>query len=419
MNVGNSNNLSSLQDSYYRNYLLLFLLWPFIAFLTALLNYSHKESKKIVYIFLIYYGLTFVLGNAGNDAERYAMQMQNYADLPFSDFFKIVGGLYTSDTSVDIIEPFISFIVSRISTYPGFLFSAYAALFGFFYLKSINLLHDLYKQKPGINALMFLILFIVIEPIWAINGFRMWTAAWIFFYGAYHVVLYRDPKYLILSMASSLVHFSFLSANGILIIYFIAGNRNIVYLPLALTSFILPKIIMPVFQSFFGILGGALKNRAEMYSSEAVIQGRQAASEQVAWFMQMGNDLILYYLLLAIIVIQIKQRNLTKEPLEKNLFSFMLLFLAFVNFAKEIPSFGGRFQIIFFMLATLYIFLYLFKQNEHTINVLTLIGLFPICLYAAIAFRQGCDSINAWILAPGLGLPFFVPGISLADLLFN
>src|SRR5690606_5926755 len=103
------------------------------------------------------------------------------AALPFGDFFKIIGGL-NSDTSIDIIDPLISFLVSRVTIQHGLLFAVYAAIFGFFYLKSCNLLYSRYRENPGWNALVHMIFFAAILPITAINGFRMWTAVWIFFY---------------------------------------------------------------------------------------------------------------------------------------------------------------------------------------------------------------------------------------------
>jgi hypothetical protein len=53
------------------------------------------------------------------------------------------------------------------------------------------------------------------------------------------------------------------------------------------------------------------------------------------------------------------------------------------------------------------------------INLLLLIGLFPMVLRAVVAFRQGSESINSWILTPGLGLPLLVPDLSIFDFLFN
>jgi hypothetical protein len=399
-------------------YLILFLLWPFLAFLLALKNYSQKEAKKVVYIFLIYYGLNFVISSQGVDAARYALELKTTASLPFSDFFKIVGGLYNEDDSVDIYEPLVSFIVSRFTSNHRVLFAVFAAIFGFFYLKSISLLYNLYRKNHGWNTLIHLIFFIIIIPITSINGVRMWTAAWIFFYGAIHVVLYRDTRYLLIAFASSFVHWSFLSANVILVIYYFAGNRNVIYFLIALVSFVLPQLIVPFLQTVSLRLGGSLQNRYEGYSSEGYILEIQGAREQVVWFVKIYNDLVFYYILLALIVILIGSRNIMKDKKEENLFSFLLLFLAFVNFGKPIPSFGNRFQIVFFLFATLYVFLYFLKTQSNKISLLNWIGLLPMLLYAAVTFRIGSDSISAWIFTPGLGLPLLVPGLSIADLLF-
>jgi hypothetical protein len=403
-----------------KNYLILFLLCPFLAFITALVNYSHKEARKVVYLFLIYYGLSFVIsGDIFVDALAYAVKLKNNAALPFSDFFKIVGGIYATDTSVDIIEPLISFIVSRFTSNHGVYFAVWAAIFGFFYLKSIDKLYERYQNNRGWNALIFMILFIVIIPITDLNSVRMWTAAWIFFYGAYYVILYHDARYLLLTFGSVLIHWSFLTANLILLIYFLVGNRNYIYFTLALISFVLPNLIAPFFKAASFRLGGALQGRFDMYSSQSYIQERQDAMQQSAWFLHLGEDLVFYYLLLLIIVIQFREKNLPKGKTERNLYSFLLLFLAFVNFGKALPSFGGRFQILFFLFATLYVFIYYLKLPNKNLTFLPLIGLIPMALYAAVKFREGADSISAWLFTPGFGSPLFAPALSLANLLFN
>ena len=400
-------------------YLVLFVIWPFLAFVTALSNYSQKEAKKVVYIFLIYYGLTFVNNNEAVDAFRYALTLKANAALPFSDFFKIVGGLYASDTSVDIVEPLVSFIVSRFTGHFSIYFAIWAAIFGYFYLKSINLLHDRYMQNAGWNVAILLGFFIMILPITSISGIRMWTAAWIFFYGAYHVVLHRDPRFIMVTLASSLVHWSFISANAILIIYFFAGNRNLIYLPITIASFFIPQIISPFLQGISLRLGGGLQSRFENYSSEAYIHTVQESQEQVAWFIKISSDLVFYFLILAVLFIQVRFGSLMKGKAERNLFSFILLFLAFVNFGMSIPSFGVRFQVLFFLFATLYLFMFFIKQHGNQVSLLILIGLFPMLLYAVINFRLGSESMSAWIFAPGFGLPFLVPVLSISGLLFN
>lgn len=401
-----------------RNYTILFILWPFLAFIVALDNFSRKEARAVVYTFLIYYGLNFVIIGDGVDAFRYALWLKQTAMLPFSDFFKIVGGIYSSDTTVDIVQPLITFIISRFTENHSLLFGAFAALFGFFYLKSINILYSQYENNPGLNGLIHMIFFIVILPVTSINGFRMWTAGWIFFYGAYHVIVNRDPRFFIVTAGSALVHFSYLSVNFILLVYFFLGNRNIVYLTLLIASLFLPSLLTSYMHLISLRLGGGLQSRVNMYSNEYVIEATKQESEQVAWFMQIGYDLVLYYLIFAIIIIQIWHSTKMKSRGERNLFSFLILFLAFINFGKSIPSLGSRFQFIFTIFATSYVFLFCLKLNKNKLHVITVIGLFPMMLYALIIFRQGAESINSWILLPGFGLPFFLHSLSLAEVLF-
>jgi hypothetical protein len=408
--------LSSVSSGKY--YLILFIIWPFAAFLSAIVNYSQKESRRTVYFFLIYYGLTFVNENVAVDAYRYALGLKANALLPFSDFFKIIGGLNT-DTSVDIVEPLISFIVSRLTSHSGLYFAVWAAIFGFFYLKSVNLLNDRYQENRGINAMILMLFFVMILPITSISGVRMWTAAWIFFFGAYHVVLYRKPVFLLVSMGAALVHWSFISANVILLIYFFSGNRNLVYIPIVIISFIIPRFISPLLQSVSLRLGGGLQTRVQNYTSEGYILSVQESGEQVAWFMKTGSNLVFYYLIIAIVFVQLRYGALLKGREEKNLFSFLLLFVAFVNFGMPIPSFGGRFQILFFLFATLYLFICYSKFSGNKISPLILAGLFPMLLFTLINFRIGSESINAWIFTPLLGSPLFTPILSVSELIFR
>lgn len=408
----------SISEPNTRHYLILFLLWPFLAFLTAIFNYRNKDSRNVVYLFLIYYGLTFYLGNTGMDSARYAFYLEQTVGLPFNKLFEVIGGLYT-DTTVDIAEPIIRFVISRFTGSHGVLFAVWVAIMGYFYLKSINLLYDRYKDNRGLNPLIFMTFFIFIVPITTVSGIRMPTAVWIFFFGAYHVILYRDRRYLLLALSSSLIHWSFLIANAILLIYFFAGNRNIIYFPLVVLSFLLPQILSPYFQSIAMLVGGPIQSRYEGYSNQEYIINVRESYENASWFMGLSDNLLFYFLLIAIIIIQLFSGRLMKDKHEKNLFSFVLLFLAFLNFGKMIPTLGTRFQEVFYLFATLYIFLYLVKKQINKINLITLLGLFPMLLFTAIRFRVGTETINAWIITPIIGLPLFTQGFSIAELFFH
>ncbi|MCU4173864.1 EpsG family protein [Carboxylicivirga sp. N1Y90] len=399
-------------------FLILFIVWPFLAFVFAILNYSRPIAKKIVYLFMVYIGLTFVV-NIFADGAEYARRLVKFSYLPFSDFYQMIGGMYSSDTTVDIVQPLITFIVSRFTSHYSALFAVFAAVFSIAHVKSINLLYNRFKENMGWHTYLFMAFFVFILPVTAINGFRMWTAIWIFFYGAYYVILYKDARYLLITLSACLVHFSMISVNALLVIYYFAGNRNSIYFSLAVLSFILPSFMGPVFEVISQKLGGALETRYEMYSNEEYASGRRQTMQQAIWYVSFGRDIIFYYLSIAIMIVGYTYRNIEIKKEDKNLYSFLLLLISFVNFGKTIPSFGGRFQILFVLFGTLYMLMYYIKKPTGRVYPLALIGVFPMLIFAALQFRNAADCINAWIITPGFCLPLFVTEISLSDFLFN
>ena len=411
-------NLTVFDITDIRNYVILFILWPFLSFMVAIANFSRKEARIVVYMFIIYFGLTFVNSNTAVDAYRYSLSLKANALLPFSEFYNIVGGIY-SDTSVDIIEPLISFIVSRFTSDHSLYFGIWTALFGYFYLKSIVHIYDRYELHTGWNTIILMIFFIMTIPITMVSGVRMWTAAWIFFYGAFRVVTEKNPRFLLITLASSLVHWSFISANIILLIYYFVGNRNVIFYPIVVASFILPQLATPLLQMVAFRLGGSLQNRYSNYSSEAYINAVNQSAEQSAWFINISGDLVFYYMILAVAFIHLKNKSLIKGEDEKNLYSFLLLFLAFINFGMPIPSFGGRFRVLLFLFGTAYLLMYFSKLSRRKIDFFILVGIFPMFLYATINFRIGTEHLNAWIFSPGFGVPLFAPILSLYEVLFN
>jgi hypothetical protein len=401
------------------SYLIVFILWPFMALIMALANYRSKEARGIVYLFVVYYGLTFVAEFFYMDAYRYVEEFQYHATLPFTEFFRIVGGLYSNESSVDVIEPFISFTVSRFTTNYHFLFAAYALLFGYFYIKSINLMYDEYEKKKDINALIFLIFFALLIPPTSISVPRMWTAAWIFFLGAYHVLVYRNAKYLLLAFGAGLMHWSFFAVALILLGYYFAGNRNLVYTPIAIASFIIPGALMPIFTAISPILGAAVEHRFIGYTSESYAQWVEQLTSQASWFVLLNNRLIFYYFVLMIIMIRFLKRDQVRGEKEENWYSFLLIMVAFVNFGRVIPEFGARMQTVFLLFAAAYVFFYYMNLSWGKLRPMTLVGLLPMILYAAVEFRMGSETINPWIYAPVFGLPWLDPTLSVSELLFR
>lgn len=401
--------------------LILFFLWPFRALIAAINHFELPQNKAIVYMFLALFGFTFVLGNEAMDSFRYADKLQQTALLPFNQFYNILFGMYASETDLDIMMPLVNFIISRFTTDHRVLFGVWALIFGYFYLKSISNLHNIYITYRNINALLFLVLFIILNPITNINGFRMWTAAWIFFLGAYHVVVNEDKKYLFLSCVSILFHFSFISVNLILFLYVIIGNQNRLYYFLIFLSFLIPAVTISYFIPLSGFLGEGIADKLSRYTSDSTLAAfavrGDSAIDRWAWYLYLPRLTLRYYMIITFFYFQFKYQQFKKNRAMENLFSFSLLFFAFANFVGPFPSMS-RFFTLFYLFVSTYLLMLFVNMKANKIHPLIIIGLIPLSLNIIVELRALFDVLNPWIFTL-LPMAFINDHISVYELLFK
>lgn len=399
----------------------LFVFCPFASLVLAINKYDLKESKKIVYLFLILFGLTFVLGDKGYDSFEIAKELSNYPDISFRQFLSSFGDLYKNRNSMDIVQQCILFLVSRITLDHRLLFGVFAAIFGYFYLKSVNAMYDEYRKDRNINTLFFFIFFVfALNPISNINGFRFWTASWVFFWGTYNVIQNKQMKYILVSLLAILFHFSFIFPCLLLLAYLLLGNRNTLYFILLIMSFFLSDIVLTIFPQIGDILGEGFASKISGYTSESrftiVEESRIYAQENFAWYMILPGIVNFYYFLFAIIYLYIKNKNVLTKKMQ-DIFSFTILLVAGVNFVSFVPSMG-RFTILFYMFAVVFIILNLSQINTPQIKLLTVIGIVPFLLQLAVAMRLGLDVLNLWLFTL-LPLPLIFNDLSVYQFFFK
>lgn len=402
-------------EKYRTELLLLFLFWPLLAFILALRYYHLREAKIIVYLFFVFFGATFYLGNPTYDSFRLFQGFQLIASRPFDEFWTILSGLYTG-TRADIAQPFILFSVSRLGNDQCLIFGVLAAVFGWFYLRGINMVFNP-SIKQNVNAFIFFVYFLSIIPLFRINGFRFWTAAWVFFYGAYNVVQYRDIRFFIFSLLSILFHFSFIFPNVILIAWFLLGNRNKAYAMLLVISFLIPELFWPQIQSVAAFFGGTIEAKFNVYTNPEYGEEIMSMRQSLRWFMILSGVGIFYYTLFMLFYIKSRFEKKINNFRLNNLFSFSLLFISTVNFIRYIPSMG-RFRTIFYLFAFSYFIAVLAHFKDNRLSLYTWIGLVPMMLGIIITLRFGLVVTSLWLLAP-MPLVLFSEPVSVYETIIN
>ncbi len=346
-------------SAYKSNYifiLLLFIFWPFGAFLFSLYQYDKKESHLILILFSALFGFSLIAESHTLDLYRVLNDFTYVTSLHFGDFNEY----RASEASVDFYLDIMRFTISRLTSNPSWFMFSLGLVAGIVYVKVLQLF-VLENPNRDFHTYALLLSFSMIIGIDQLAGVRMSLAAYVFFYGALKTILIKDYRYLIIASSSSLIHFSFISVILVLFLY-IAIKRLpwIIYLILAL-SFILPGILHSYIQNFSTYLGGGIGARAQLYFE----YDPNFHSPDPDWFILFRKNAMMYFFYLVLAIVIFSRKRIRISDKSNSLLLFALLVLSLVNFTFDISSFGERFLSLFLMFSVFLLFL-LYSDNKES-----------------------------------------------------
>jgi len=386
---------------------LLFLVWPFALLLTSLKSFNAPGAKKGFILFCAYFGFVFVISKdlGGADSARYARMLSDMHQLTPS-FENLWASLYSYETSyVDIYQPLLTWIVSLFTANPHYLFAIFALVFGYFYANNLWIILD--RLKGRINAInfIFILAFMLIIPIWYINGVRMYTAAQIFIYGAL-LFLYEDNrKGLIWAAGSILVHFSFLFPVALLLIYILLPKKLPLYLVFFIVTIFVSEVNLFTVRSNLSFLPEIFQDRVNSYTNDDYAYGIEKVAKEVVWYVSYSGIALKISLYSLLIFTIINSRRFIKK--DKNLFfllCFTLFFYGWANLAALVPS-GGRFLSVANMLSVATLLFYYSKYRLNLpLKIVRIVTLPLIIFYCIFSIRVGFDFMG---ISTFIGNPIF------------
>lgn len=378
-------------SSFKKSTLFLFFVWPLSALFVAFRNYKQNYSKNIVWFFCIFFGFLFIVADYGGaDSDRYARTFIKFAhsDLSLSELW---AGFYEeSSTYVDIVSPLISFLVSRFTDNPSILFAVFGFIFGYFYSRNIWFVLNKIEGKLSIILFLFILTYILLNPIWNINGFRYYTAAQIFLFGALHYIFEGKSKYLVWAGTSIFVHFSFLSAFFILGLFLLFKNRLNLYLMFFVVTSFISEIDLLQVQSYLSFLPGVLYDRVTVYTNPEYAETR--ASYNWSLFIPLSEDGLRWIVYAFTLIICFFHRHLVMKELYLTKFlCFSLLFYGFANIFSLIPS-GARFYSVANSLMFAFIIMFMIKYSKiRGLPLIEILSLPLLLLFCIVSLRIGMD----------------------------
>ncbi|MCH7412064.1 hypothetical protein MM213_01105 [Belliella sp. R4-6] len=224
-----------------KNFLYLSFLSPVLGLYLSVRN---SDDRFIVFagtLFMGIVGSVFIYID-GNDGHTHLMHVYDYyMDMSLFVFFKDLGSLLLfqpTDIANDVYKHVISYLAGGVFRIPELIHLFGGLLLGYFFTKSVLLvLENRPKEKLGILLLLFIFLFLITRSISALNSLRMWTAMWVFFYGALAYVKRGETRYLWIIGLSVLIHFSYLLYTVPLIGAIVLREKRIIVVGLFLLSF--------------------------------------------------------------------------------------------------------------------------------------------------------------------------------------
>lgn len=390
-----------------------FLLSPVLSVVIALRNWRSASSTNIFWAFCVFYGFCLVIYSQGHDAAMYAQwfrEMYN-GETSLKDFSKHLYSESGEATYLDIAQPGISFLLSRVTDDTRWLFALFAFFFGFFLSRNLWIVFRLWNGNSRPLSMMFVLGFFLLNPIWNINGFRFWTATHIFFWSSVNYLLSNERKFLLLSLLPIVFHFSFVIP-VISFLSFVGFTRNLsAYFVVFIVTSILSYIDLGIlFQSLGDLLPAILEVKKESYFNENVISSRLEDANATNWYIryntlfikitvQLGLSLVFYWR---------RVRKATLPDSFDNVLCFTLFMYSIANLLSTFPE-GFRFYTIANMGAyALFVWSFSFNSVIVLFKKFSFIFIPLILITMIVAVRRGLELTGLSVLISNPIFAYFI-----------
>ncbi len=378
-----------------KNNFIFFLVSPFLGFIQAFKHYKEDWAKNSVWLFVIFYGYTMFRPEI-MDSSRYVAKLKELYNSPLNwDIF--VANFYSEESSsVDIYQPLVTYILALFTDNGNILFAVFGILFGYFYSRNIWLLLDFSKnQRINRNMIAIIAAFSCVIGFWTLNGVRMWTAAHMFFYGAFLLLVYGNRKGIVIAALSILVHFSFVMPFAVLLFfYFVKIPWRILYF-FFIASFSISTLNVDSIRSRLeSVAPDFLLPRVKSYTSEEYIEVISDLNASGNWYITYYTTFLNWYLVILFSFIYFSTaKSKTHNKSFSNLFGFSLLLMSIGNITSLLPS-GGRYLLLAQLFGMALIYFYYVVFNDTAFKKWALVVSPILLFYIVVSIRISIDTVS-------------------------
>jgi len=346
-------------------FLVLFLISPVLAVIAAMANFHNKNARLTLILFVAAFGYTMIV-NPGADVSRHAMRFAEfYHYMEFTEFLEIIGSIVslgggkTLGAGADeLYLPILSYSLAQFTNNPSIMILAAGLVYGYFFIRGISLVYSDMHRNWNIVLLILFIFFISWKNLEGLNSIRNWTAAWIFFNGAYLYLKTRNINYILLVLLAPMVHFGYLLITLPFFAYLVIGDRRYLLMGILIFSYLFSTttdLIEPYLAST-----GLGEAKLQAYTSEdngtefIEVDDR---SFHARWY-RFTSDWIIQGLFVYSLLFMGFLRGKNHDPFRTRLAGFAILMLSLANLSGFAPVLKNRVFVNFGLYALAYLVLH-------------------------------------------------------------
>ena len=335
-----------MQTNNFVSKLMFFFLNPFLSAIVSLKNIRDGVSHRILYLWFLVFGIGFCAMNEAADSFRYVEEFMMESQYTWGRYLLEAKEWATFESNIKAIYTLtVNVLVGKFTSNYHWTYLIYAAVFGFFYIKSLKIFlkHQMVKKEIVFYALLFM--FCYSNPIFNINGVRFWTAAWIGVYVALNLFVERKYRMIPLLILMPLVHGSSVIWVVIMLAAIILSRFQKVTIGLYLaSSFVSAVSYLNILNDYSYMLPQFMQNQIWSYTESDMALDRLAGiSEYGAAYADFLIALPGYFQILLCIFLILNRKEINQNKKAGILMTVMLALAAITNFLSGIPSMG-RFQ---------------------------------------------------------------------------
>lgn len=351
----------------------LFLVSPFIAFLYSLRSIKTKSSYIVFFLFCLFFGMAFTVESGKTDdnsidGTSYREKFESYRTVGEQEYYDRFKEYLTFEEGArDYYFDTVAFYVSRVTGNYHVMFLVFAFVFAYFGLKSLKFLTAEDKFNASLSCLILVYLF-MINQIFNINGVRFWTAAWVGVYCIFQIFRNDNKRYFLLALLTPFFHGSFWIFLLVIVGAYFSRKNYKIWIPLFFISFLVSNVSIYLIQGIIDSLPPFLARMAQSYTNPEYIEERSAKGTGFYWVADVFDFLVRFYMNYLVFLFIKNAKTISTNPKTQTLFSFILIWMTFVNFTMAIPSLGGRYMLLAYPIIA-YIWLVNFKGVKYR-NVL-------------------------------------------------